>query len=306
MLAVAVTELPDEPGWTFEPKWDGYRGIGTIGQGELRIRSRHGTDMAPWFPELAGLADAIGANRALVDGELIALDPTGHPDFAALQQRMLGRRHPTRAGEATPVLYMLFDLLGVDGQLLLDQPWTQRRRRLEALELTGPAWQISPSYPNQGAQVSAATAQQGLEGVVAKRMTSPYRPGRRHPDWRKLTHERHGRFVVGGYVPGTVGVELLLVGSRQPDGRLDHQATITAGLVPASRRKLATLLAPLRTDQSPFTGPIGTGPWGARAPRAQPAQWVRPELEVVVAYRGMEGHQLRHPRYAGLGSASDA
>lgn len=262
--------------------------------------------MAPWFPELAGLADATGTERALVDGELIALDPGGHPDFAALQQRMLGRRHPTRAGEAPPVLYMVFDLLGLDGRLLLDLPWTQRRSRLDALRLTGPAWQTSPSYPDQGAQVWAATAQQGLEGVVAKRMTSAYRPGRRHPDWRKLAHERHGLFVVGGYVPGTVGVELLLVGTRHPDGRLDHQATIAAGLVPASRRKLATLLAPLHTDQSPFTRPIGTGPWGARAPRAQPAQWVRPELEVVVAYRGMEGHQLRHPRYAGLTSASEA
>jgi bifunctional non-homologous end joining protein LigD len=301
MLAVAVTTLPDEPGWTFEPKWDGYRGIGTIGAGELRIRSRRGTDMAPWFPELAGLADAIGAKRALVDGELIALDPAGHPDFAALQQRMLGRRRPARAGEATAVLYMVFDLLGLDGRLLLDQPWTERRRRLEALGLGGPAWQTSPSYPELGAQVWTATAEQSLEGVVAKRRSSSYRPGRRHPDWRKLTHERHGLLVVGGYVPGAAGVELLLVGSRQPDGRLDHLASVTAGLVPASRRKLATLLAPLHTDASPFTGPIGTGPWGARAPRAQRPQWVRPELEVVVAYRGMEGQQLRHPRYAGLG-----
>ena len=180
------------------------------------------------------------------------------------------------------------------------------RSLLDALELTGSAWQTSPTYPDQGAQVWAATDQQGLEGVVAKRRSSPYRPGRRHPDWRKLAHERHGLFVVGGYVPGTVGVELLLVGSRQPDGRVDHLATIAAGLVPASRRKLAALLAPLHTDASPFTGPIGTGPWGARAPRTERPQWVRPELQVVVAYRGMEGHQLRHPRYAGLASASDA
>ena len=126
MLAVAVTTLPDEPGWTFEPKWDGYRGIGAIGDGEVRIRSRRGTDMAPWFPELAGIADAIGGQLALVDGELIALDPLGRPDFGALQQRMLGRRRPARAGEEAPVLYMLFDLLGLDGKLLLDQPWTQR------------------------------------------------------------------------------------------------------------------------------------------------------------------------------------
>jgi bifunctional non-homologous end joining protein LigD len=307
MLAVAVTALPDEPDWTFEPKWDGYRGIARLGGGELRITSRRGTDMAPWFPELAGLANAIGSHQALLDGELVAVDAAGRPDFAALQQRMLGRRRgrgPTRRGgeEGAPVLYVVFDLLGWDRQLLLERPWTQRRARLEALRLAGPAWQTSPSFPDQGAQVWAGTGQQGLEGVVAKRMASPYRPGRRHPDWRKLSHERHGLFVVGGYVPGAAGVELLLVGTRRPDGRLDHMATVTAGLVPASRRKLATLLAPLQIDASPFSGPITAGPWGARGPTIRRPVWVRPELEVVIAHRGAEGHQLRHPRYAGLAS----
>jgi bifunctional non-homologous end joining protein LigD len=191
------------------------------------------------------------------------------------------------------VLYMLFDLLGLDGQLLLDQPWTRRRRSLEALELTGPAWQTSPSYPDQGAEVWTATAQQGLEGVVAKRRSSPYRPGRRHPDWRKLTHERHGLLVVGGYMPGPAGVELLLVGSRQPNDRLDHVATITAGLVSASRRKLATLLAPQHTDASPFTGPIGIGPWGARAPRGSATP--------VGPARAGGGHRV--PRHGGPSTA---
>jgi bifunctional non-homologous end joining protein LigD len=138
--------------------------------------------------------------------------------------------------------------------------------------------------------------------VVAKRMASQYRPGRRHPDWLKLSHERHGLFVVGGYVPGTAGVEQLLVGTRRPDGRLEQMATVVAGLVPASRRRLATLLAPLHTDASPFSGPITAGPWGARGPTIRRPVWVRPKLEVVIAHRGAAGHQLRHPRYAGLAS----
>jgi bifunctional non-homologous end joining protein LigD len=161
MLAVPVTVLPAEPGWTFEPKWDGYRGLGVLGAGELRISSRRGTDMAAWFPELASLADAIGGHQALVDGEVVALDSAGRPDFAALQQRMRARQRvasPTRrrgglpAG-TFPVIYVVFDLLSLDGRLLLDRPWQQRRAQLEALELIGPAWQTSPSFIGQGEQV---------------------------------------------------------------------------------------------------------------------------------------------------------
>jgi bifunctional non-homologous end joining protein LigD len=309
MLAVAAASLPAEPGWTFEPKWDGYRGIGTLGGGALHIASRRGTDMATWFPELASLASAIGGHRAVVDGELVAFDPEGRPDFAALQHRMLARRRDAgvlvrpsrqRSAAAAPVLYMVFDLLGLDGRLLLDRPWAERRARLEALDLHGPAWQTSPSFPDQGPQVWAATGQQGLEGVVAKRVASPYRPGRRHPDWRKQSHEQQGLFLVGGYLPGAAGVQQLLVGARLPDGRLRHVATVGAGLVAGSRRRLAARLAELRTGLSPFAGPISPGPWGARAPRTERPVWVRPELAVRIAYRGIEGRQLRHPRYAGL------
>jgi bifunctional non-homologous end joining protein LigD len=308
MLAVATTTLPAEPGWTFEPKWDGYRGIGSVGGGALRIASRRGTDMASWFPELAGLADALGGHRALVDGELVALDPQGRPDFAALQQRMLARRRApgvlgraarTGVAEAAPVLYMVFDLLGLDGRLLLERPWAERRARLEDLDLRGPSWQTSPSFPDQGPQVWAATGQQGLEGVVAKRVTSPYRPGRRHPDWRKQSHEHQALFLIGGYLPGAAGVQQLLVGVREPDGRLRHVATVEAGLVTGSRRRLAARLAELHSEASPFTGPISPGIWGARAPRVERPIWVRPELAVRIAFRGMEGRQLRHPRYAG-------
>jgi bifunctional non-homologous end joining protein LigD len=309
MLAVAAASLPAEPGWTFEPKWDGYRGIGTLGAGALHIASRRGTDMATWFPELASLADAIGGHRAVIDGELVAFDPEGRPDFAALQHRMLARRRGpgvlARTGRpgstmVTPVLYMVFDLLGLDGRLLLNRPWAERRARLEALDLHGPAWRTSPSFPDQGPQVWAATGQQDLEGVVAKRVASPYRPGRRHPDWRKKSHEQQGLFLIGGYLPGAAGVQQLLVGARLPDGGLRHVATVEAGLVASSRRRLAARLAELHTGASPFAGPISPGPWGARSPRIERPVWVRPELAVRIAYHGTEGRQLRHPRYAGL------
>jgi len=311
MLAVPVPALPTEPGWTFEPKWDGYRGIGALGPGALQITSRRGTDMAPWFPELAGLPAAIGGHRALLDGELVALDSAGRPDFAALQQRMRGRqratsptrRHATHPAGTVPVVYVIFDLLGLDGRLLLERPWVERRARLEALELAGPAWQTTPSFVDQGPLVWAATDQQGLEGVVAKRLAGPYRPGRRHPDWQKRSHEQQGVFLVGGYVPGAAGMGRLLVGARQPDGRLRHVATVEAGLVPATRRRLAGLLGGLHTGTSPFAGPVGGGRWGGRPAGAPRPVWVRPELAVLIAYRGLEGGQLRHARYAGLPTA---
>jgi bifunctional non-homologous end joining protein LigD len=309
MLAVPVAELPTERGWTFEPKWDGYRGIGELGPGEVHVASRRGSEMGAWFPELDGLADALGSHRALVDGEVVALDRAGRPDFPLLQQRMrsaVGSGQRRLPADVAAVIYMIFDLLGLDGELFLERPWVERRARLEELELAGPAWQTSPTFVDQGQTVWAATGQQGLEGVVAKRIASPYRPGHRLPDWRKRSHEHLGVFLVGGYLPGPAGVERLLVGARRPDGRLLHVATVEAGLVAATRRRLAGLLGELHVDSSPFVGPISPGRWGGRPAGALRPVWVRPELAVQVAYRGLEGGLLRHPRYAGLATSPEA
>jgi bifunctional non-homologous end joining protein LigD len=261
--------------------------------------------MAAWFAELQGLARALGGHQAVLDGELVALDAAGRPDFTALQQRMRSRSRPARRTAGTvPVVYMVFDLLWLDGRLLVGRPWAERRAALEALELAGPAWQTTPSFVDQGGLVVAATREQGLEGVVAKRLASPYRPGRRHPDWRKLAHDQQATFLVGGYVPGAAGVERLLVGAVDAGGGLRHVATVEAGLVPASRRRLAELLAELHAEASPFAGPVTGGRWGIRPALPQRPVWVRPELAILVAYRGWEGDQLRHARYAGLPMAA--
>jgi bifunctional non-homologous end joining protein LigD len=305
MLAVPVTQLPTEAGWSFEPKWDGYRGIATIAGGRAAIASRRGLDMAAWFAELHGLAGALGSHQAVLDGEVVALDAAGRPDFTALQQRMRARGRPARRAAGTvPVVFMVFDLLWLDGRLLIGRSWAERRAQLEALGLGDPAWQTTPSFVDQGDQMLKATREQGLEGVLAKRLGSPYRPGRRHADWRKLAHEQQAAFLVGGYLPGPAGVvERLLVGALEPGGRLRHVASVEAGLVPAARRRLAERLAALRTDATPFAGPVTGGRWGGRpAAEARPV-WVRPELAVLVAYRGWEAGQLRHPRYAGLARA---
>jgi bifunctional non-homologous end joining protein LigD len=166
MLAVTTTTLPTDPhDWAAEIKWDGYRALCfNDGQG-LRLRSRRGTDMAGWFPELGGLHHALGGREVILDGEVIALGPDGRPDFAGLQQRM--RRRPTTLRPVDrPVVYLVFDVLWLDGHPVIARPLTERRELLEELGLGGSCWQPTTVFVGQAAKLLTASRQQGLEGIV--------------------------------------------------------------------------------------------------------------------------------------------
>jgi bifunctional non-homologous end joining protein LigD len=306
MHPTAARELPaDQASWAFEPKWDGYRALGHVVGGGLALRSRNGVDMAGWFPELAGLARALGDHAAVLDGEVVAFDAAGKPSFEALQQRMAGRAGRRRGA---PVTYLAFDLLWLDGRLLTGLPYTERRRLLEDLEVAGDTWQTVGSFPGAGTALLAATREQGLEGVVAKRLASTYQPGKRTRNWLKTKHYQRETFLVGGFVPDRDQVRSLLVGLPDPErkgglrfaGRVDH------GLVPAARRRVRDLLAPLVVDQSPFAEPPAAllgGRW-ARPGAVDPAPvFVRPEVAVEVTFLGWEAGRLRHPAYSGLAAA---
>ena len=170
MHPTAARELPaDQRAWAFEPKWDGYRALGHVVGGGLALRSRNGVDMAGWFPELDGLAGALGDHAVVLDGEVVAFDG-GRPSFEGLQQRMASRVGRRRGAAVT---YLVFDLLWLDGRLLTGLPYAERRRLLEDLEVAGPAWQTVGSFPGTGTALLAATREQGLEGVVAKRPRAP-------------------------------------------------------------------------------------------------------------------------------------
>jgi bifunctional non-homologous end joining protein LigD len=303
MQPTAARELPaDQAAWAFEPKWDGYRALGHLVAGGLALRSRNGVDMAGWFPELAGLAGALGDHAAVLDGEVVAIDPGGRPSFEALQQRMAGRAGRRRGA---PVTYLVFDLLWLDGRLLTGLPYRERRRLLEELEVAGGAWQTVASFPGAGSALLAATRQQGLEGVVAKRLASTYQPGRRTRSWLKTKHYQRETFLVGGFVPDGDQVRSLLVGLPDPDrpGRLRFAGRVDHGLVPAARRRLGALLAPLATGRSPFAEPAALllgGRW-ARPGGGDPApRFVRPVVAVEVTFLGWEGGRLRHAAYSGL------
>ncbi|HET9556983.1 MAG TPA: hypothetical protein VFS70_07580 [Actinomycetota bacterium] len=168
------------------------------GRRGLVLRSRNGVDMAGWFPELAGLAGALGDHAGVLDGEVVAFDGDGRPSFGALQGRMANRAGRRRGPGVT---YLVFDLLWLDGRLLTGLPYTERRRLLEELEVAGPAWQTVASFAGAGSALLEATREQGLEGVVAKRLQSIYLPGRRTRNWLKTKHYQRETFLVGGFVP---------------------------------------------------------------------------------------------------------
>ncbi|SFF72277.1 non-homologous end-joining DNA ligase [Blastococcus tunisiensis] len=303
MLATAG-ELPpaaEDDRWGYEFKWDGVRAVAAVHGGELGLTSRKGTDITVRYPELAALPAALAGHDAVVDGEIVAMDPHGRPDFGALQNRMhrTGPEVP-RLAAAKPVTYLVFDLLAWDGEDLLDTPYAERRRRLDALGIAGHRWVSTPWFQGDGSGVGtgvlAASEENGLEGVVAKRLASPYRPGLRSPDWRKIKTFRTQSVVVGGWRPGqgrragTIGS--LLVGVPDDAGGLVYVGHVGTGFSDSDLRELQRTLTTRTT--SPFHGTL---------PRdiTRDAQWVEPDLVGEVAYsvRTAE-NRLRHPVWRGV------
>jgi bifunctional non-homologous end joining protein LigD len=299
MLAVAgALPLPAEDHlWGYEFKWDGVRAMAAVRSGVLGLTSRKGTDITVRYPEVARLPEALAGHDAVVDGEIVAMDDAGRPDFGALQNRM-HRIGPevVRMAAAKPVSYLVFDLLSWDGEDLRERPYAERRERLDALGLAGHRWVATPWFRGSGEEVRAASEENGLEGVVAKRLSSPYRPGVRSPDWRKVKNFRSQAVVVGGWRPGqgrragTIGS--LLFGVPDDEGRLVYAGHVGTGFTDSVLRDLQRMLTPRAT--SPFAGTL---------PRevTRDAHWVEPDLvgEVAFAVWTAEG-RLRHPSWRGV------
>jgi bifunctional non-homologous end joining protein LigD len=201
-----------------------------------------------------------------------------------------------RLAAANPVTYLVFDLLSWDGEDLLNRPYVERRERLESLGLAGHRWVATPWFRGGGADVRAASEENGLEGVVAKRLTSPYRPGLRSPDWRKIKNVRTQAVVVGGWRPGqgrrAGGVGSLLFGVPDDEGRLIYSGHVGTGFTDEFLRELKRMLT-LRST-SPFHGAL---------PRevTRDAHWVEPDLVGEVAYAVWTADgRLRHPSWRGV------
>ncbi|MEV4399754.1 non-homologous end-joining DNA ligase [Nonomuraea sp. NPDC049607] len=282
MLAVPG-ELPsDRDRYGLEVKWDGIRALVHLTDG-LRVTGRHGVEYTRRYPEISG----FGVKNAVIDGEVVALDQRGRPSFVRLQHRMHLTDPESAVLELYPVTYMPFDLLCLDGRPLFDLPYRDRRALLDELDIGAP-----PCFPGDS-DLLTATREQGLEGVVAKRLDSPYRPGVRSPWWIKVKHLSTRDVVIGGWKPGkgrrANGIGSLVMGVFTGEG-LTYVGHVGTGFTDAILDDLHQALQPLEIPRSPFTNAV---PWRNR--------WVRPDLVGEVGYTMWTDElRLRHPVWRGL------
>jgi bifunctional non-homologous end joining protein LigD len=294
MLATLVGAPFDDPDWLFEVKWDGFRVEAVVDQGRVRLWTRGEKDAAQsYFGPFLDPPTWLSAKSAIVDGEVIALDDRGEPDFALLQARIKGRGAPA---EPTPFLYEVFDLLHLDGRSLLDEPLEERRRLLAAALRPDPRVRLSEHVVETGIAFFEAARARSLEGIMAKDRRSPYVPGKRTDRWQKVKIRPEQELVVGGWAAGTgKAIELgaLLVGVYE-DGGLRYAGKIGAGFTNSSRDELLAAVAPLAADEPPFV----TAP-----PRAasRDAHWLRPELVIRAEFAGWTSDGLvRQASYKGI------
>ncbi|HET7701020.1 MAG TPA: DNA ligase D [Candidatus Limnocylindria bacterium] len=297
MLAIAADEPFDSPDFAFEPKWDGVRTIAFIDGGIVRLQTRNLLDCTTQYPEAHGVSEALtGAYQAILDGEIVALDERGVPSFQRLQPRMHVRDESAvrKLRRSTPVVYQVFDILWADGQDLRARPLRERQKVLdEVLTPMGPI-RRSEQFIGSGTALFAAVQEQGLEGIVAKRLDAPY-VTTRSAAWVKVKAFRTMECVIGGWTEGQGGrantLGALLLGLYK-DGKLSPVGHVGTGF---DERTLKELLATLRereVPRSPF----------ASDPRVNGvAHWCQPELVCEVRYAELtrEG-TLRHPSYRGL------
>jgi bifunctional non-homologous end joining protein LigD len=294
MLATKGTHVPRGGEWLHEVKWDGIRVIVDVAEGAVRLWSRNENDVSVAYPELQGLA-GLGHDVRL-DGEVVAL-ADGVPRFSAIADRMHVRnaRRAEELAQVNPVTLIVFDLLGVDGSDVMGRPLSERRARLDALGVHGPGWQVPATY-DDGVMLLEATKAQGLEGVVSKKRSSIYVPGRRSADWLKFPHRPTVSYVVGGWRLETDSESRLgavLVGQPTSAG-LSYRGRVGSGIAGKVGQLLVDVLAPLTADRSPFCDEV---------PRvdAKGTTWVRPEVVVEIAALGLTpAMRLRQPSYRGL------
>jgi bifunctional non-homologous end joining protein LigD len=288
MFASTSERLPEGPGWTFEPKWDGFRAIVTVAEGEVTLTSRNAKDLTGRFRDAARAAQlAVRAADAVLDGEICALDEQGRSRFSLLQE-----------GAGTLAL-VVFDLLELDSEPLIGLPLVERRARLEeVVDSSAANVFVSPSFDNGEALLRAAREQE-LEGVVAKRLDSTYQPGRRSTDWRKVKVRGRQEVVIAGYTKGqgrrSRGFGALVAGVHEAGG-LRWAGNVGTGFTDAEIERVLGLLRPLERADSPFAEP-------PKMPRVRRSDvvWVEPRLvaEVEFVEWTREG-RLRAPVYIGL------
>jgi ATP-dependent DNA ligase len=278
-LARSRASLPEGPDWAYEPKWDGFRAIAFVDGDETYLQSRNGRPLSRYFPEIAP-----PRGNYVLDGELVVLGARGRQDFDALQMRL----HPAESrvrklAAERPATYVAFDLLAIDGELLLELPFEERRSRLE--EVVAEPLALTPCTREKR---KAGTWLRSAEGVVAKELAAPYRPGER-TGMVKIKRVRTIECVVVGWRPGkeegTVGSLILGLYDGDELVVVGH----TSGFKAAEKRELPKLLAPYESGKR---GSAEPSRWSA----GRDLEWVelRPELVCEVSFDHVTAHRIRH------------
>jgi bifunctional non-homologous end joining protein LigD len=291
MLATLSPSIVEGPEWVFEEKYDGIRAVAGRQRGRVKIWSRMLQDLTGGFPHVVAAVEALGDGDLMIDGELVALDAKGVSRFQLLQRR--------GAAGASPTRYAIFDLLVADGRSLMPRPLSERRAALEQLigRRTAPLF-VSRRLVRDGKAAYREAKRLGWEGIIAKDERRPYQPGVRSPYWRKVKVRKESEFVIGGYTApkgGRQHLGALLVGLY--DGpRLRYVGKVGTGFTQDTLAMLATKVARLRTQKSPFDPP----------PPIRDATWVRPKLVAQLAYAEWTADgKLRQPAFLGLRTDKD-
>ena len=303
MLA-AAGPLPAHNGdWAYEFKWDGMRVLVWIDEDRPRAVTRNGRDITDAFPELAGLGASIQSDQVILDGELVVLGEGGRPSFSRLQRRMhaSSANEARRASALDPASVLIFDLLYLKGQPLLEATYDERRGGLEQLGLIGSSWSVIPSFTAESGPVVLRSALEfGMEGIVAKRRASTYRPGFRSHDWIKVKDTHTQEVVIGGWTDGqgdrrgTFGALILGLPVEGTRATLRFIGNVGSGFPLAGRVELAKILKAAGRSTSPFDDQL---------PRAiaRDAHWVRPTRVGEVRFsEWTPAGRLRHPVWRGL------
>jgi bifunctional non-homologous end joining protein LigD len=301
MLATSIETPFDSDEWLYEIKWDGYRSVAFLEDGQLRLVSRNQNDMTALYPELGDLPRSVRARHAVLDGEVVAVDEQGRPSFSLMQQRTGIRHGRFRAPGRTevPVLYYVFDLIYFDGYDLHRVDLEQRKQLLQEIAVPGHNLHFSDHQIAQGTALFEVARQRGLEGIVAKRRKSCYEE-KRTREWLKIKITREVECVIGGYTEPEGSREFfgsLVLGLYNDKGQLIHVGQAGTGFDRKMLADLWKLLEKLETKMNPFHGPVEAD---------RKVHWIKPELVAEIKFTEWThetnegGLKLRAPVFLGL------
>jgi len=297
MLLQKANAMLSFPDWTYEPKWDGFRVLASIRDGSVRLISRNGHSFTNLFWPISDALRGFPTSLVL-DGEVVAINDQGRPDFEALQQRL----RPRNGKMPGYLCYMVFDCLHVNGHSLLNRPLEERQAILWELQpaLQADTVKLTEGFPaGRAKRLMKACAVMGLEGVVMKRKASVYRPGFRTSDWLRVPIRHTEEFVIGGYLPGPRQWKTLILGQYDREGKFAFAGFCGTGLSQDSRAVVLEELKTMHRKTCPFpTLPVLRDDF--REVPDIPPQWVKPSVVIEVEYRQRLKDGLRHAALKGL------